>query len=76
MAKTIGRFEIIIVGDATGPTKMYRKYTVQDSVDTELQVKRNTEIASPDYNKILHNTLAVGELWKDEVADAETAEGI
>ncbi len=75
MAKVIGKFEIVIVGDTSGPTKTYRRYTVKDSVNTELQAKRSTE-SNENFNKTLHNTGAVGEFWKDEVAAAETAEGI
>lgn len=76
MAKELGAFELVIRGTASGPTEMYRRYAVQDSVNTELQTRKDVLVDTPDFNKTAHNAGTVGELWKDEVDAAETAEGI
>ncbi len=76
MAKELGNFEIIIRGPAAGPTQCFRRYIVRDSVNTELQDKKESEIAVPDFNKVFHNAGTVGELWRDEVDQTKSDEGI
>ena len=78
MAKQIERFEIIIRGTkATGPTEAIVSYRVQDSVNTELLTRfKHKEISSPDFTKKIKDADTAGEFWYDEVAAAETDEGI
>ncbi len=76
MTKELANVEIVIRGTAAGPTQCFRRYIVRDSVDTELQDKKASEMAVPDFNKTFHNTGAVGELWKDLIDQTESDEGI
>lgn len=75
MAKVIGAFELIIRGDVSGPLKVFRRYVVEDSVNPELQARKEAE-SNENFNKTLHDTGVAGEFWKDEVENAKTAEGI
>lgn len=76
MAKQLGTFELVIRGDETAPTEIFRRYRVEDSVDSELRKHKDVPVDTPDFNKVCHNTSAIGELWKDQVDAAKTDEGI
>lgn len=76
MAKELGSFELVIRGTDTAPTQMFRRYIVADSGDPELCKHIDESVGTPDFNKVSHNTGAVGELWRDEVDIAKTNEGI
>lgn len=76
MAKQLGSFELVIRGDETGPTTMFRRYHVEESTDTEMRKHNDVPVETPDFDKTCHNTGAVGELWKDMVDAAKTDEGI
>lgn len=78
MAKQIDAFEIVIRGTKSeGPTETFVQYKVTDSVDTDMKKGpvRKT-LSSPDFSKTLHDADSTGEFWHDEVAAAETDEGI
>jgi len=78
MAKQIDTFEIVIRGTKSeGPTEAFVQYKVTDSVNTDLKKGpvRKT-LSSPNFNKTVHNANSSGEFWYDEVAAAETDEGI
>lgn len=76
MAKQLGTFELVIRGDATAPTEIFRRYRVEESTDTSLRKNNDVAVDSPDFNKTCHNAGSVGELWRDMVDAAKTDEGI
>ena len=76
MAKQLGNFELVIRGTKEKPTEVFRRYAVQDSTDADLKKQKDMKVDEPDFNKVCHNEGTVGELWKDQVDAAETAEGI
>ena len=77
MAKELGTFEIVIRGTESGPTTSFVVYQTKDSTNPELCDRpAPLEDAIPDFNKTLHNTGAVGEVWKDVVEVVKTIEGI
>ena len=76
MAKQLGTFELVIRGDASAPTQMFRRYAVEESTDTTLRKNQDTLVETPAFDKTLHDAGSVGELWRDEVDAAKTAEGI
>jgi hypothetical protein len=78
VAKQVERFEIVIRGTkADGPQSASVSYRLQDSSDTTLKSNfKQKTLTSPNLAKKIHDTGAVGEFWKDELAAVETDEGI
>jgi hypothetical protein len=77
MAKEIGSFEIIIRGTSSGgPTEQFVQFRVQESTDVDLGKNKSQKIETPVFNKVLHNTGATGELWKDLLDAIKTQEDI
>lgn len=77
MAKALSMFQITIRGNKNdGPTEAFVQYEIQDSVDTELRKTKSKKLASPSFNKTLHNSDGAGEFWHDELAQVETDESI
>lgn len=73
MAKSITQFEIISRGGPNEPTQMFVQYVVADG-DLKKQVSK--EIDSPNFNKKVHTSGQIGEMWRDLVEVAKTDEGI
>lgn len=77
MAKAISAsapLRLVVTTDVDGvPQSAYVDYRVEDGA--AFKVAR-LQLESPDFSKILHNTGAAGEFWKDMVEAIKTAEGI
>lgn len=70
MAKQLGSFELILRGDSTNPTLMFRRFIVEDSGDSEMCKHIDMIVDLPS----LDTTISA--LWSAEVSAAETEEGI
>ena len=77
MAKEVGKFEIVIRGDASGPTEAWVRYVIRDSVNTELSARREKklDISTGQLNKVAHSSAAAGEFWKDTLDEVRSDEG-
>lgn len=77
MAKAISathQIRLSIVTDGAGvPQSAYVDYRVEDGA--AFKVGR-LQLVEPDFAKIMHNTGAAGEFWKDMVDAIKAAEGI
>ena len=72
MAKQLGKFELIIRGNENNATELFRRYTVEDSVDPEMSKFVDEKI---DIMQIDPST-PVSTFWANEVSNAKTKEGI
>jgi hypothetical protein len=80
MAKTLKRLECTIYMDGNNPGLVNRvgiSYMTGDSEDSDYTSRPTRRfLESPNLNKILCNTNAVGEFWKDLYETIKTEAGV